>query len=309
VEGIFRVSGNQAEIKQLKKKMIKGDSVDLSKIYIHNVAGILKSALAEMPDCLFTVAKYNDFVQTTKMEDKNARGIAIRAILASVPPRNKELIIKFMFFINEVRKNFQVTKMDTKNLSIIFAPILLRQAELSDEPLKGGSSTEDFLKETNIAVKVVTDIIENFEHFLGEQIEKEPAYSIAFTQELRVIYDKQIDDLQKQLAQEKQKYKELEDAYTQQTQELLNLKDNLASQQNKGGTMKKMSSNVKFEKTEEEWENLLFALYSNIVLCVKLDGLSRGKMVNLDKQALYEKIKKQKIPYTEWSSLILKEVS
>lgn len=67
---------------------------------------------------MFTVAKYNDFVQTTKMEDKNARGIAIRAILASVPPRNKELIIKFMFFINEVRILLHKTKARSNSIKI-----------------------------------------------------------------------------------------------------------------------------------------------------------------------------------------------
>jgi hypothetical protein len=73
VEGIFRVSGRQQTILELKKLYDKGEfgfyllilqghsRIDLSKLDAHTVAGILKLWFRELPQPIFTFEYYDAF--------------------------------------------------------------------------------------------------------------------------------------------------------------------------------------------------------------------------------------------------------
>ena len=52
VEGIFRISGNQANITKIRNDYDMNVPVDLTKYDVHTVAGVLRSFFRDLPDSL-----------------------------------------------------------------------------------------------------------------------------------------------------------------------------------------------------------------------------------------------------------------
>ena len=61
-DGILRVSGSAAQIKDLQNAYRKGKRMDLSNVYIHTVGGVLKNYFRDMPKPILTFEAYSDFL-------------------------------------------------------------------------------------------------------------------------------------------------------------------------------------------------------------------------------------------------------
>jgi len=126
-EGIFRISGTQEEIDKLKAQIndLNYDAIQACDD-VHVVAGSLKAFLRELPDPLIPMNLYKRFITDGRAEPAKAN-----AILQELPELNRKIalfIINFLIsFLNP--EYVTITKMGIENLSMLFAPLFLRNPE------------------------------------------------------------------------------------------------------------------------------------------------------------------------------------
>mmetsp|Transcript_32601 Transcript_32601/g.44759 ORF Transcript_32601/g.44759 Transcript_32601/m.44759 type:complete len:304 (-) Transcript_32601:243-1154(-) len=127
-DGILRVSGSAAQIKDLQNTYRKGKQVDLSNVYIHTVGGLLKNFFRDMPKPVLTFEAYSQFLETASMEDEQ-KVPRLRDLIAQIPMENQELFHKIVVFVREVGKYAKENQMDLNNLATMFGPIFLRKKD------------------------------------------------------------------------------------------------------------------------------------------------------------------------------------
>eukprot|EP00033_Pygsuia_biforma_P004477 GCRY01004911.1.p1 GENE.GCRY01004911.1~~GCRY01004911.1.p1 ORF type:complete len:314 (+),score=49.33 GCRY01004911.1:250-1191(+) len=164
-EGLFRISGNMADIKRLKEKYDKGGNVDLKKEdNIHNVTGLLKMYFRELPDPLLTFECYDMFIAANGVNQPAARLDVIKKCLSFLPPTNNTLIEYLLDFLHSLLKHEAKTKMSASNLAIVFAPNVLRHVD---------DSVEIAITDANDSSTLFTTLISDFPYFFPPEAKKQ----------------------------------------------------------------------------------------------------------------------------------------
>jgi len=128
-DGILRVSGSAAQIKDLQNAYRKGKRLDLSNVYIHTVGGVLKNYFRDMPKPILTFEAYDDFLAVAALESDEEKIIRLRFLISQLPIENQELLHKTIIFITEVSKYSEENQMHLANLATMFGPTFLRKKE------------------------------------------------------------------------------------------------------------------------------------------------------------------------------------
>jgi len=128
VEGIFRISGNSAIIKQLYERLADPKEFDLwaeSADYRrpHNVAGALSRALRQDPP--ITPEFYNLFTSAYTESIEN-RITALRSAINLLLVTNRQILYYVISLLKKISDNSARNKMTVKNLSAIFGQSLMR---------------------------------------------------------------------------------------------------------------------------------------------------------------------------------------
>ncbi|XP_076804707.1 active breakpoint cluster region-related protein-like isoform X1 [Clavelina lepadiformis] len=140
--GIYRVSGVASEIQALKASFDtnrKDVAVLLNEVDVNAVAGVLKLYFRELPEPLFTDARYGDFVEASSLTDPDTKQRTISRLLADLPAPNYKTLHFLRKHLIKVANNESMNKMSPHNLATVFGPTLLRPAE--DKSLSGKTST------------------------------------------------------------------------------------------------------------------------------------------------------------------------
>uniref|UniRef100_A0A7S4N3P5 Rho-GAP domain-containing protein n=1 Tax=Paramoeba aestuarina TaxID=180227 RepID=A0A7S4N3P5_9EUKA len=132
-QGLFRVAGSQKETDELRDKIDKGIAFDLSEVSgVHSVASLLKLYFRVLPEPLFTYDLYEPLI---KAQDEYSPDLdpqkeklkkTVSTLLAQIPYENRVLAKYLVDFLSRVAAFSEVNKMLPSNLSICFAPNLLR---------------------------------------------------------------------------------------------------------------------------------------------------------------------------------------
>jgi len=124
IEGIFRLSGSNAQIKELKRSFDAGEEVDLEEVEDpHVVSGILKLFLRELPVPLFPYDVYPLIIENQHKTNKAEHACTI---IASLPDCNRATIKALFSFLALIVQNSQVNRMTVQNISIVMGPNLIR---------------------------------------------------------------------------------------------------------------------------------------------------------------------------------------
>lgn len=127
LEGIFRIPGNNTDIKGLKEKYEKGKVPNLAKIKEpHTVSGLLKAYLREMSDGLLTFELYEAWLAAIVIQDYPTRLACLRNVIDMLPPCNREILFQLIQLLHRIATFKEINKMDEKNLSLSLAPSILR---------------------------------------------------------------------------------------------------------------------------------------------------------------------------------------
>lgn len=126
-EGLYRKSGVNSKIKELKLKMSesKGE-IDYELYNVHVLANVLKSFLREMPEPLLTFDRYDDFLRASELSETTDRVSTMMSLIKKLPTAHHALLERLIFHLALVAQREQFNRMSASSLAIVFAPCVLR---------------------------------------------------------------------------------------------------------------------------------------------------------------------------------------
>lgn len=127
-EGIFRLSGSNVVIKQLKERFDMEGDINLleDEQYhdIHAVASMLKAYLRELPTSILTRDLHLEFVAVTEMNTQQEKIAVLHELVKRLPLANITLLKYLNAFLIKVINNADQNKMTVRNVGIVFSPTL-----------------------------------------------------------------------------------------------------------------------------------------------------------------------------------------
>ncbi|KAM0443621.1 hypothetical protein ACHAQK_003268 [Fusarium lateritium] len=127
-EGIFRLSGSNIVIKQLRERFnVEGDInlvTDRQYYDIHAVASLLKLYLRELPTTILTRDLHMEFLTTMEITDHAEKMVALGELVHRLPQANATLLKYLIGFLIKIINNADINKMTVRNVGIVFSPTL-----------------------------------------------------------------------------------------------------------------------------------------------------------------------------------------
>ncbi|XP_068460009.1 SLIT-ROBO Rho GTPase-activating protein 1 isoform X2 [Clinocottus analis] len=135
-QGIFRVSGSQLEVNDIKNSFERGNDPltdDENSHDINSVAGVLKLYFRGLENPLFPKERFNDLLSCIRIESLYERALYIRKILLTIP-RSVLIVMRYLFaFLNHLSQYSDENMMDSYNLAICFGPTLMPTPDSLDQ--------------------------------------------------------------------------------------------------------------------------------------------------------------------------------
>lgn len=134
--GLYRISGCDRTVKELKEKFLRGKSVPLlSKVDdIHAVCGLLKDFLRNLKEPLLTFRLNKTFMEAAEISDDGNSIAAIYQAVDELPMANRDTLAFLMIHLQRVSQR-PACKMDIINLSKVFGPTLVGHAVADPDPM------------------------------------------------------------------------------------------------------------------------------------------------------------------------------
>jgi len=124
IPGIFRFNGDKSDMQKLKKEFDRGEPVNWESVKDpHIVAGVLKLYLAELPEPVFSYETYDALVKCHQSQDRVAD---LQEVVKMQSSASKALLSYLLGVISAVEVSATSNNMNAANLSIVFAPELIR---------------------------------------------------------------------------------------------------------------------------------------------------------------------------------------
>ncbi|EJD07549.1 RhoGAP-domain-containing protein [Fomitiporia mediterranea MF3/22] len=126
-EGIYRLSGSSAVIKNLKDRFNAEGDVDLLTSDVrdpHAIAGLLKTFLRELPSSLLTRELHMRFLAVMDFVDTQERIRELQELVSQLPLANYSLLRALTAHLILIVQNSNINKMTMRNVGIVFSPTL-----------------------------------------------------------------------------------------------------------------------------------------------------------------------------------------
>lgn len=135
-QGIFRVSGSQLEVNDIKNSFERGNDPltdEENNHDINSVAGVLKLYFRGLENPLFPKERFNELLSCIRIENLYERALYIRKILLTIP-RSVLVVMRYLFaFLNHLSQYSDENMMDPYNLAICFGPTLMPTPDSQDQ--------------------------------------------------------------------------------------------------------------------------------------------------------------------------------
>ncbi|KAG9248409.1 hypothetical protein BJ878DRAFT_35744 [Calycina marina] len=127
-EGIFRLSGSNVVIKQLRERFnVEGDVnliTDDQYYDIHAVASLLKLYLRELPSTILTREFHLEFLAVTELHSVEEKISMLNGLVNRLPLVNNNLLRYLAGFLINIINHSDTNKMTVRNVGIVFSPTL-----------------------------------------------------------------------------------------------------------------------------------------------------------------------------------------
>eukprot|EP00941_MAST-03F_sp_MAST-3F-sp1_P001176 g1176.t1 len=146
-EGLFRVPGESETIKSLKIRCDSGDKVNVNAEFvpngedgkpelhdIHNVAGLLKLYIRDLPVSMLSAECFDAFLSVSEKKDVESKIETVSTALKKLKPHRRAALSELCFFLNKLASFRSVNKMSEKNLARCFTPTLFTESNSSGSP-------------------------------------------------------------------------------------------------------------------------------------------------------------------------------
>ncbi|XP_050809974.1 SLIT-ROBO Rho GTPase-activating protein 2 isoform X2 [Gopherus flavomarginatus] len=135
-EGIFRVSGSQVEVNDIKNAFERGEDPlagDQNDHDMDSIAGVLKLYFRGLEHPLFPKEIFHDLIACVTMDNLQERALHIRKVLLSLP-KTTLIVMRYLFaFLSHLSQFSEENMMDPYNLAICFGPTLMSVPEGHDQ--------------------------------------------------------------------------------------------------------------------------------------------------------------------------------
>ncbi|XP_061900435.1 rac GTPase-activating protein 1-like [Entelurus aequoreus] len=134
--GLYRISGQERQVKDLKEKLIRGKTLPpLSKVEdINVITGVLKDFLRNLPEPLLTFRLTKAFMEAAEIQDEGNSLAMLYQTISGLPQPNRDTLACLMIHLQKVSKSVD-TKMDVTNLARVFGPTLVGHAIPNPDPM------------------------------------------------------------------------------------------------------------------------------------------------------------------------------
>uniref|UniRef100_A0A665VYW0 SLIT-ROBO Rho GTPase activating protein 2a n=1 Tax=Echeneis naucrates TaxID=173247 RepID=A0A665VYW0_ECHNA len=133
-EGIFRVSGSQVEVNDIKNAFERGEDPlagDQNDHDMDSIAGVLKLYFRGLDHALFPKEVFHDLISCVC--NLQERAVHIKKVLQSLPSKTI-IVMRYLFaFLNHLSQYSEDNMMDPYNLAICFGPTLMSVPEGHDQ--------------------------------------------------------------------------------------------------------------------------------------------------------------------------------
>ncbi|KAM4819042.1 rho GTPase-activating protein 4 [Thomomys bottae] len=127
-QGIFRVSGAQPRISEIRDAFERGEDPLVEGCTTHDldsVAGVLKLYFRSLEPPLFQAELFNELLASAELEAMTARVEPVSRLLAQLPGAVL-VVLRYLFtFLNHLAQYSDENMMDPYNLAVCFGPTLL----------------------------------------------------------------------------------------------------------------------------------------------------------------------------------------
>ncbi|KAM9860118.1 rac GTPase-activating protein 1-like [Aulostomus maculatus] len=134
--GLYRVSGQERQVKELKEKLIRGKTQpSLNKVEdINVITGVLKDFLRNLPEPLLTFQLNKAFMEAAEIQDDGNSLAMLYQTISELPQPNRDTLACLMIHLKRVSESV-ATKMDVTNLARVFGPTLVGHAAPDPDPM------------------------------------------------------------------------------------------------------------------------------------------------------------------------------
>ncbi|XP_034490507.1 rho-type GTPase-activating protein 2 [Drosophila innubila] len=178
--GIFRVSTSRKRVKQLRDDFDKEWNMCIPpNTCPHDVATLLKEYLRDLPEPLLCKKLYTTFLETQRIRNRRLQLEAISHLIKLLPIAHRDTLHVLLRFLGNVAAHcddicssdgivqMNGNKMDSHNLSTVFAPNILRNSSPNTAEYKEQGNMGD-------AINVIRIMIDHYEELFkvpGEMID------------------------------------------------------------------------------------------------------------------------------------------
>ncbi|TVY56088.1 Rho-GTPase-activating protein [Lachnellula suecica] len=176
VEGIFRLSGSEKRIKELKNIFDSpdryGKGLDWAGYTVHDAANVLRRYLNQLPEPIVPLDLYDRFreplrghtmqavgdnegMQLPDTFDMNKAIITYQRLITELPPLNRQLLLYILDLLAVFASKADENRMNSQNLAAIFQPGMLSHPSHDMAP-----------SEYRLSQDVLIFLIENQDNFL-----------------------------------------------------------------------------------------------------------------------------------------------
>ncbi|KAL6881250.1 RhoGAP domain-containing protein [Trichoderma novae-zelandiae] len=134
-EGIYRKTGGNSQINQIKEGFDKDEDYDISDpdLDITAVTSVLKQYFRKLPNPLLTFDIYEKVLESNSIIDEAERCSYLHKVFTSMPQSHRDCLEFLMFHLHRVAIREPENLMSPKNLAVVFAPTIMRDLSIERE--------------------------------------------------------------------------------------------------------------------------------------------------------------------------------
>ncbi|XP_030633705.1 rac GTPase-activating protein 1-like [Chanos chanos] len=165
--GLYRVSGADRTVKELKEKFLRGKTVpSLSQVDdIHAVTGLLKDFLRNLKEPLLTFRLNRPFMQAAEIADDDNSIAAMYQTISELPQPNRDTLAFLILHLQRVAESTD-TKMDKFNLARVFGPTIVGHAVLEPDHM---TMLQDTQRQPKVVERLLSLPVEYWRQFIQDQ--------------------------------------------------------------------------------------------------------------------------------------------
>ncbi|WDK17456.1 RhoGAP domain-containing protein [Colletotrichum graminicola] len=154
IEGIYRKTGGNSQVKMIQEGFDKSEDYDISDpgLDITAVTSVLKQYFRKLPMPLLTYEVYDKVLESNALTDQTERCDHLRKVFSSMPECHRDCLEFLMFHLARVAQRepenlvsyavlipcraaiaLMIRQMSPKNLAVVFAPTIMRDTSLERE--------------------------------------------------------------------------------------------------------------------------------------------------------------------------------